>query len=139
MNGREFIASLLALPSAPESSKGTLMTSIRKLTGNVYWDDLFQELTGKELVTAYLFKRVADDVFFNFAQDASLSLDAQLDGRELLFHVDDIFVPLVIFARQALSNSPGADTYLHVAIEKYFALLRRLATEGRALLAQGGH
>jgi len=93
-------------------------------------------LDPQSLAAVYLFKKVADDVFFNFAQDSSVPLDLKLeDDRKALYHVEEVLVPLVQFVQGSLSGQPWEETskYLRQAAVQYLELVSRFSERGRVI------
>lgn len=126
---------LLDLPQTSEPGGDLLLTRIRRLTGNLFWEDVYRDLDPQSAAAVYLFKKVADDVFFNFGQDSSVPLDLELeDGRQAFCHVDEVLTPLVEFVQASLSDQPLGETvkYLHQAAEKYLELVNRFSRRGRS-------
>lgn len=126
---------LLALPYASEPGEDPLFAKIRRLTGNLFWEDICPEVDHQR-AAVYLFKKVADDIFFNFGQDASVSLDLKLDDdREVLYHVEDALAPLVKFVQASLSDAPWEETAMHLymAAAKYLELV--IGFSGRRILS----
>ena len=140
MNWQELRKELLALPETSKPGELSLLGQIRRVTGHLFWEDVYRDLDAQSAGAVYLFKRVADDVFFNFAQDSFIPLDLKLeDGREAIFHVEEILTPLVKFVQGSLSDQDQKDAmkYLHQAAAKYLEVVDYFSRRGRSL-AEGG-
>lgn len=124
---------LLALPSSSELDS-PLLGRIRDVTGTIFWEDLDSDLDPQTLAVIYLFKKVADDVFFNFGQDSFLPLDSLLeDGKLVQDHVDEVLSPLVEFVQSSLRGQPWEETaeLLPRLTTQYLKLVRRISARGR--------
>lgn len=134
VNWDQLKKNLLELPYASEPRGDPLLGRIRSLTGNLFWEDIYPE-ADHQRAAVYLFKKVADDVFFNFGQDASVALDLKVDdGREVLYHVEEVLTPLVKFIQASLSDQLWEETaeHLYTAVAKYLELVTRFS--GRRIL-----
>ena len=128
---------LLALPYKTKPGDVPLMGRIRQLTSNLFLEDIYSNFDSQSGAAVYLFKKVADDVFFNFGQDSSVSLDLKLDnGKEALFHIEEVLTPLVKFVQASLLDHSweGAAKYLRDTAAKYLELVAYFS-ERRKILA----
>ncbi len=135
MNWEQLKEQLLALPHTSQAGGVPLLARIRRLTGNLFWEDVYAGLDRQSAAAVYLFKRTADDVFLNFGQDSSVSLDSKLgDGRKAIYHIDEALTPLVQFVQTSLSGQPWEESmdYLREAAAKYLELVDRFSKRGRS-------
>lgn len=130
VNWEQLRKELLALPETSQPRDVPLLGRIRHLTGNLFWEDVYPAMDPQSAAAVYFFKKVADDVFFNFGQDCSVPLDLKLDdGREAMYHIEEALTPLVKFVQASLSDQPWEETTKHLreAGAKYLELVSRFS------------
>lgn len=143
MKWAELREGLLQLPDGEQ--KGAfrpLLEGVRGLTGYIFWENLFPEADGDTLVAVYLFKRVADDFFFNFGQDAQFSLDRELEsGVTVERKVGQAMVPLVRYIKGVLAGRPPEECFssLSQAAANFLQLVDEVSRRGRAFMLKEGN
>lgn len=140
MKWSELREGLFQLPDGEqEGSFRPLLEGVRGVTGYIFWEDLLPGCDIDTLAAVCLFKRVADDFFFNFGQDAQFSLDPEMEsGVTLERKVGQAMVPLIQYIRGALRGRPLEERFslLSQAVANFLRLVAEVSDKGRASMVK---